>query len=85
MKRIISLVCIILLFLTGCGIEDFDNKEIVYADNFICMERYEHSLIYVDKNTKVMYWKYSASGSDTGLTVILNADGSPMLWEGDLE
>lgn len=85
MKRIISLVCLAILLFTGCDTESVDNKEIVYADNFVCMERYDNNIIYVDKNTKVMYWKYSASGSDTGLTVILNADGSPMLWEGDLE
>ena len=85
MKRIISLVCLTIFLLTGCGAESVGNKEIVYADNFVCMERYNNSLIYVDKNTRVMYWKYNASGSDTGLTVILNTDGSPMLWEGKLE
>ena len=39
---------------------------------------YHHSSVYYDENTKVMYATWS-----TGLTVLLNADGTPMLWEED--
>ena len=85
MKRILSLTCLIMLLLTGCGVESTSCKEVVYADNFVAVESYNSNTIYVDKNTKVMYWKLHYTGSDTGITVILNTDGSPMLWEGDLK
>lgn len=36
--------------------------------------------IYADKDTGVMYL-YMASGSGGGLTVMLNADGTPKIWQ----
>ena len=44
---------------------------------------YEAGNIYIDKETKIMYlWVKNGYGG--GLTVMLNADGTPMLWEGEL-
>lgn len=90
MKKIIVAGCIAATLLCGCGVvsmEEYDakaeEKGIVYAHNFILVERYGESSIYVDKNTRVMYWG-DASGNATWMTVILNADGTPMLWEDDL-
>ena len=36
--------------------------------------------IYVDKETNVMYW-YIYGGYHAGLTVMLNSDGTPMLYD----
>lgn len=39
--------------------------------------------IYVDKDTKVMYWWHEGTEKG-GLTVMYNADGTPKLYDGDL-
>lgn len=55
-------------------------KEYTYGDN----DRFK---ILVDKETMVMYlYKYdlNANATTAGLTVMLNSDGTPMLWEGEL-
>lgn len=91
MKKIIAAVCIATTLLCGCGavsMEEYDakaeEKGIVYAHNFILVERYGTHCIYVDRNTKVMYWGDTA-GNGNFMTVVLNTDGTPMLWNGDLE
>ena len=81
------------MLLCGCGevpqSKDFTSeknsrfvyvKEYTYGDN-------DSLKILVDKETRVMYlYKYNGNGNATtaGLTVMLNADGTPMLWDGEL-
>lgn len=69
---------------TGCGMNKAPSYEndtgrlvVVYSqDNG---EEY----ILVDKETRVMYlWCHLGNGG--GLTVMLNPDGTPMTWKGDL-
>lgn len=91
MKKVIAAGCIIVTLLCGCGavsMEEYDatakSKGIVYAHNFIFVERYGSHSIFVDKNTMVMYWG-DTSGNSTYMSVVLNADGTPMLWNGELE
>lgn len=38
--------------------------------------------IYADKDTGVMYL-YMWNGPGCGLTVMLNADGTPKIWQGE--
>lgn len=78
MKKIIILLLMMVLLFTGCNVS---SEEEAYCDNFICVEHDSVYSIYVDKNTMVMYW----SKRNSGITVILNADGTPMLWDGELE
>ena len=78
MKKIIILLLMMVLLFTGCNVS---SEEEAYYDNFICVEHGSVYSIYVDKNTMVMYW----SKGNGGTTVILNADGTPMLWNGELE
>ena len=91
MKRLICwffaavMILCILAALTGCSKVEEDVN--VYADTsiFICCERSSatkpFSIVY-HKDTKVMY-AVSAGGYNTGtFTLLVNPDGSPMLWEG---
>lgn len=48
------------------------------------VEKGEDFDLFVDKNTKVIYI-YNKTLYQGGLTVMLNADGTPMLWEGELK
>lgn len=88
-KRIICvLLCVIFaFFLIGCGtpIERVDEKTQKPVSMFIIVEGSgmdPYRIVY-HRDTKVMY-AISCGGYNAGnFTVLLNPDGSPMLWKGD--
>lgn len=78
------IILCILAGLTACS--NVENDINVYDDTsmFVCCERSSvskpFSIVY-HKDTKVMY-AVSAGGYNTGtFTLLVNSDGSPMLWE----
>lgn len=81
MKLKMLLLSVAILLLSGCGEKTGD--EVTYADKFVEVEHRGNSAIYVDAETKVMYWE-KAFATGVGLTVVLNEDGTPKLWEGEL-
>ena len=88
-KRIICiLLCVIFAFsLIGCGTvyDRVDEKAQKPASMFVIIEKGVLSNYYIvyHRDTKVMY-AVSNGGYNVGnFTVLLNPDGSPMLWKGD--
>lgn len=89
-KKIFCLLLLLIMpvmMLCGCSFETKPNRTIESGNRFvITRELTTDNTVYVemyDKTTKVMYVyiKLSDSGS---LQVLYNADGTPMLWEGEL-
>ena len=92
MKKILITILILALCIlfTGCG-EHYENGRRVY---YVCegitfvevvvydgpKQPYE---ILVHKETRVMYIKESESHQG-GITVMLDENGNPLLWEGEL-
>ena len=86
-KKIITLLITVTmaLSLTSCGksvsiVENADTE----AESTVMFERHtldDHYSILVDKETGVCYLKYESVGGYSGLTVMLNADGTPKIWE----
>ena len=76
---VIALALILIVALAGCGIKE-DNKK--YDTGFRTLERFNGSgmsaYVIYDVNTGVMYWVNYRGG----VTPIINADGSPRIWEG---
>lgn len=82
MKKILCLVIVIMLLLTCVGCSDVpktgsNNDKSIY----ICVEEgwlygYRYSVLY-HKDTKVMYHMNQYGEA----TVMLDADGKPLLWE----
>ena len=75
--------------LSGCALDNAQTSEIgkeYIVGNVILVkvETGEDFDLFVDKNTKVIYI-YNKTSYQGGLTVMLNADGTPMLWEGELK
>lgn len=99
-KKIISLLLLLVIptaLLCGCDTaKEEQEKGLTENDiNFICVVKPKNEngyYIYVHKETKVMYlvykYKQSVNRWDNvyayGITVMLNADGTPLLWDGEL-
>lgn len=94
MKKLI--LCILFIFIipvcilfTGCGgtqkANDYSKSQ---NDRFLLIKEYKDGvdtyIILVDKETRVLYLRYSESYR-AGLTVMLDANGNPLLYEGQLD
>ncbi len=85
-----------MLVLCGCDNLPKNNNFVnTNNDRFVFVQKYTENegeddysfKVLVDKETRVMYLLYDSNDgrySIGGLTVMLNADGSPMLYEGEL-
>lgn len=81
---ILMVVIFVMLVVVLCGCIDTSPRNTIdFSDRFIILkERTVHNAIYVemyDKNTKVMY-VFIKLGSAGSLTVLVNADGTPILY-----
>lgn len=78
-KKILAAILATTLLIAGCS--DTAN---VSAGQGRMMEKVEDEwgyTIYVDKDTNVMYIKRAGDGGT--FTVMLNADGTPKIWQGE--
>lgn len=86
MKKILCLVLTFIMLLTCIGCTEMETVQDTKEDNanksmFVLIESgtlwNKYNIVY-HKETKVMY----AVGNDTVFTVMLDADGKPLLWKG---
>ena len=91
-KKLISLLLVLvmpMLVLCGCNREKAESFELVKEDRFTTVRQYQQDIgnysytIIADKETRVMYVIYRYQSS-RGITALLNPDGTPMLYEGEL-
>lgn len=89
-KKIFCLLLILimpLMLFSGCSSNaqtSSNGSEFIVGDIvFIKVVRGDDFDIFVDKNTRVMYI-FNKTYHQGGLTVLVNADGTPMLWECEL-
>lgn len=71
--------------LSGCGavVEDKTEVKETPVSMFVCVEKCDSWWIMYHRETKVMY-AVSAGYYNCGtFTVMLNPDGTPMIWEGN--
>ena len=87
-KQISLLLVLVMPMLVLCGCDASAKKAddisgeaelFVVVDRFIVYQGYDY-VVLVNKKTRVMYLTQTKGG----MTVMLNADGSPMLYEGEL-
>ena len=86
MKKFIAIilsVTVVLAMLTGCGAKSVDEPGV--DNRFKLVEAYKTSgrgstSIYVDAETGVMYM-YVKVGNSGGLTVMVDSDGAPLVWD----
>lgn len=78
MKKIIALMIVVFaVTLTGCS--EVEDKSLWKSDFIKVEEDYKWYIVY-HKETKVMY---AVSYNSGVFTLLVNADGTPMIWEGE--
>ena len=87
-KRIVAGLAAFLIILSiavmfaGCASTRAEATEVDDGNTFILVDADYYCWIVYHKDTKVMY-AVSRSGYNAGTyTVLVNADGTPMIWEG---
>lgn len=79
MKKVIGIIFIMvisLMILTGCTSQS--NTESKYR--FVKIENWGDNFTFYDRETKVQYY-FLKRGYGAGLTVLVDADGKPLLYE----
>ena len=85
-KKIFCLLLLLLLpvmLLAGCGNAETDYVEesMFVVVEHLNVEQSSFFYVLVNKETRVMYLTQYKGG----MTVMLNPDGTPMLWQGELK
>lgn len=85
MKKIFCILLVCILMLTGCKEETIEKIPEKNYDTsmFVEIERTITFRIVYCKSTKVMYAVSHGSYNYGTFTLLVNADGTPMLYEGD--
>lgn len=86
MKRFLVMILFILL-LTGCG-KTPDSQEktnIKEANMFVCIQSTDFYDVVYHRDTKVMYAISRGAYNYGNFTLLVNPDGSPMLYETESE
>ena len=81
MKKILLIIMALLavILLSGCStMEEIPKEE--KPSTFMIYERYDSGAVLVDRNTHVMYWMSASSYNYGNLAMLVNADGSPKIW-----
>lgn len=82
-KYLLSAVMLLTVLLSSCS-GDADNSCSLPYDRFKIIHYPSVNIqILVDRDTRVMY--ISKCSSSAGFTVMVDADGKPMLYEGELD
>lgn len=75
-KKILAAILTATLLIAGCS--DMANVSAGQNNTMVLVVSERDYSIYADKDTGVMYLLYQRSGN--GCTVMLNADGTPKIW-----
>ena len=80
MKKLVATLALMCAFLAGCGTPEVDGYR-EGTERFKVAISEGLNVVYVDTETGVMYF-YHKNGYSGGLSVMLDADGNPLIWEG---
>ena len=83
MKRLLVIMILCMVLLTGCG-NRTDSQESNISNMFVYIEPQSYNNYYVvyHKDTKVMYAVSAGPYNCGNFTLLVNPDGTPMLYEG---
>lgn len=82
MKKVIAIL-LVLLMLVGCGKTEKAESESGLGKRFVTIETAWTYLIVADRETGVMYAVSNGMYNCGTFTLLVDEDGSPMLWDGE--
>ena len=85
MKKIVAIILVLMMscfIFAGCGTKE--NSRFVIIDSNVESEDRTITAIYADKQTNVVYL-FTKSGYGQTMTVLLNSDGTPVLYDFEKE
>ena len=77
---LILVIASMLFILTGCTSSETEVKE---TKRFVRVNYIDDVILYYDNITKVQYISYNNVHGGTALTVLVDAEGKPLLYEGE--
>lgn len=81
-KKLITILIVGMLSLTACAkVESVNDNKQNETSMFVAVETTSVWKVVYHKETKVMYTVSYGGYSSGNFTLLVNADGSPMLWE----
>lgn len=78
----LSLVICLCVMLSGCQ-NNYEDHEKLMESMFVPVEITKYWLVVYQKDTKVMYTVSNATSNIGTFSVLVNPDGSPMVWDDD--
>lgn len=90
MKRKLFMIIAVLIFcvaLFGCSVSNVPTESDYNTKNpmFVCVEQTEDWMIVYHKDTKVLYAVSDRRYNRGNFTLLVNPDGSPMIYESEVE
>jgi uncharacterized protein YxeA len=88
MKKILVVMILFVLLLTGCGKTTEYQKSTQESDMFVYIQKADtfngrfYDVVY-QRDTKVMYTVSHNTYNQGSFTLLVNPDGSPMLYKGE--
>lgn len=83
MKKIIALMIVVVsLALTGCREGNVEDKSSDMSEFVIVESTYNWDIVY-HKKTKVMYAVSQGKYNGGNFTLLVNSDGTPLIYEGE--
>lgn len=75
-------VFIVIMGICGWMIKGANKVEAYSEDRFIKVQDWRNNFVMYDRETKVQYYVFGSGGCG-GITVLVDADGKPLLYEGE--
>lgn len=86
LKPIVPTIALAAILLSGCAANGTESQVVDgEASMFVRIEQRPAWNVYYHRDTKVMYVVSRGSYNSGNFTVLVNPDGSPMLWEENAE
>lgn len=84
-NKLIVLLCVIgmTLSLYGCTYASVNKENVITESMFICVEETYNWKIVYNKENKVMYCVSTGGYNCGNFTLLVNPDGSPMIYKGE--
>lgn len=82
-KKIMLLIITLCFILTGCGERTVEKESSNSSKYFVKISSEFNGDVIYDSRTKVQYWRSCGCYNCGSLTMLVDADGKPLLYEED--